>query len=188
MFLAKFVPPLSDYHSSKQRFLQAMGFLMHASLLLLSIVTITNALVLPRQANSTLPDSGCLNTDGGSCESNWDRIPTAVKAIIFIAAFIALGGIVAILQRFKLFAKNLMPSWMRSGKKAPKTPKTRPPTQRELVACWEKYGARQEDGWPAAATQEELVDLWRSRNDDPRFVSMGDMQNGIDSVPLIRRG
>jgi hypothetical protein len=171
-------------NGNRHCFLKDMGILIRTSLLLLAIFTTTNALVLPRANNSTLPDSGCLNTNGGSCESNWDRIPTALKAVIFIVAFIAFGGIVYVLQRVKNFVKELMPSWLRSTKRR----QDAPPTQRELIDCWQAYGARDPNGRPAAATQEELVDLWRSRNDNVRFVALAEGPRMPEAAPFIVHG
>jgi hypothetical protein len=164
-----------------------MGFLSNSLLLLLPIASIANAIVLPRETNSTLPDSGCINSSAGSCESNWDRIPGVVKAIILIGAFLAFGVIAGIIHRFTTFTKSLLPSWMRSSRSQPL-----PPTQEELVMCWQRYGRKDNNGRPRAGSQRDLERVWKQNGQGMRMQLLaegsrrGDVQS--ETAPFLMQG
>jgi hypothetical protein len=164
-----------------------MGFLSNSLVLLLSIASIANAIVLPRETNSTLPDSGCINSSASSCESNWDRIPGIVKAIIVIGAFLVFGVIAGIIHRFTTFTKSLLPSWMRSSRSQPL-----PPTQEELVMCWQRYGPKDNDGRPRAGSQRDLERVWKQSGHGMRMQLLaegprrGDRQS--ETAPFLMQG
>jgi hypothetical protein len=164
-----------------------MGFPFKSSVLLLSIASIANAIVLPRETNSTLPDSGCINSSAGSCESNWDRIPGIVKAIIIIAAFLAFGVIAGIVHRFTNFTKSLLPSWMRSARSQPL-----PPTQEELVMCWQRYGPKDNDGRPRAGSQRDLERVWKQSGHGMRMQLLAEGprrgEGQSETAPFLMQG
>jgi hypothetical protein len=155
--------------------------LLSTLLLVLFTVTNTNAFVLPRADNTTssLPDSQCLNSNSDACESSWDRVPTGVKAIIFIAAFLALGFIVLAYQKLKIFIKPLLPSWMRS-----RTNEV-PPSQMELNMCWERYGPKDGEGKPRAGSAKDLSRLWRKRGEGMRFEVLAEGPRRGERAPFI---
>lgn len=164
-----------------------MGFLSNSLVLLLSIASIANAIVLPRETNPTLPDSSCLNSSAGSCESTWDRIPGIVKAIIVIGSFLVFGVIAGIIHRFTTFTKSLLPSWMRSSRSQPL-----PPTQEELVMCWQRYEPKNNDGKPRAGSQRDLERVWKQSGHGMRMQLLaegprrGDGQS--ETAPFLMQG
>jgi len=162
-----------------------MSVLFQTASILILAINSANAHVLPRNSNgtaNTVPDSTCTTSNGPSCESTFDRIPTFVKAIIFIGAFIALGALVGILHRFTTVFKNLLPSWMRSRSNA------LPPTQAELVMCWERYGPRDGTGMPRAGTQRELLRLWGQKGEALRFDLIAEPPRMGEGAPFIVPG
>ena len=85
-------------------------------------------------------------------------------------------------QKLKEYIKSILPSWMRSRTNV------QPPSQMELNMCWERYGAKDGEGKPRAASQRELLRLWRERGQGMRFELLAQGSRSGESAPFIVHG